>query len=575
MKLFQQLLVAPAALGLLAPVAQAADLNINGVSDYAADALSNSQEQVTSITQFSDVYPTDWAYQALANLIERYGCVAGYPNGTFRGNRAMTRYEAAALLNACLDRITEITDELRRLIKEFEKELAIVRGRVDGLEARVGELESTQFSTTTKLKGKATFVLGATHAKGDNPRGNGFFTNSDGTPLGLRRGYNRAYGAFNYSYDLRLGLKTSFTGKDLLFTRLRAGNMDCSKNNPWDGCGVGLTKIDTAGASENSVDIDRLYYRFPVGSNFTVITGPLMRNTEAMGYKPSVYGKGGQKLLDFFGGSLGVPGVWNKETGAGFAAIYSNKSNVAKGDPFWTVAANYVADAGEAESGNSEEGGFMTDNSAGNVTAQIAYGSKQWGLALGYRYGQCDAKFRTATQYAKRNSFGQGCTSARFDYIDDEGEVQTYKSRTGADSNSWSFSAFWRPDESGWIPSISAGIGKSYLNGDFFYNKKHGVGYNEQKDFASWMVGLQWSDVFLMGNDLGFAVGQPQFVTDQRKNTPDDGNYAFELWYQFQVTDNIAITPGIFWLSRPWGDFTPNDKSVGIFGGLVQTVFKF
>merc|ERR1711871_950386 len=86
--------------GPLAPVAQAADLNIAGVSDYAA------QEQVTSVTQFSDVYPSDWAYQALSNLVEQYGCVAGYPNGTFRGNRAMTRYEAVALLNACLDRIT-------------------------------------------------------------------------------------------------------------------------------------------------------------------------------------------------------------------------------------------------------------------------------------------------------------------------------------------------------------------------------------------------------------------------------------------------------------------------------------
>ena len=142
MKLFQKLLLAPAALGLLAPVAaNAADVNIAGLSAYS------SQDQVTSITQFSDVQPTDWAYQALSNLIERYGCVAGYPNGTFRGNRAMTRYEAAALLNACLDRITEVTDELKRLMKEFERELAILKGRVDGLEARVGELEATQFST--------------------------------------------------------------------------------------------------------------------------------------------------------------------------------------------------------------------------------------------------------------------------------------------------------------------------------------------------------------------------------------------------------------------------------------------
>ena len=81
MKLFQQLLVAPAALGLLAPLAvvnspaaNAAELNINGVSDYAASA-----DQVTSVSQFSDVYPTDWAYQALAGLVETYGCVAGYP----------------------------------------------------------------------------------------------------------------------------------------------------------------------------------------------------------------------------------------------------------------------------------------------------------------------------------------------------------------------------------------------------------------------------------------------------------------------------------------------------------------
>ena len=169
MKLFKQLLVAPAALGLLAPMAAGAtEVNVAGVSDYApvsADAVA--VDQVTSITQFSDVYPTDWAYQALSNLIERYGCVAGYPNGTYRGNRAMTRFEAAALLNACLDRVTEVTDELKRLMKEFEKELAIVKGRVDGLEARVGELEATQFSTTTKLEGQTSFVIGANSFGGD------------------------------------------------------------------------------------------------------------------------------------------------------------------------------------------------------------------------------------------------------------------------------------------------------------------------------------------------------------------------------------------------------------------------
>ncbi|MEB3265486.1 MAG: iron uptake porin, partial [Cyanobacteriota bacterium] len=125
MKLFQKLLVAPAALGLVAPAAipaaGAAELNLSDVNQYT----TRSSEQVTSINQFSDVRPTDWAFQALSNLIERYGCVAGYPDGTFKGRQAMTRYEAAALLNACLDRVTEVTDELKRLMAEFEKELAV------------------------------------------------------------------------------------------------------------------------------------------------------------------------------------------------------------------------------------------------------------------------------------------------------------------------------------------------------------------------------------------------------------------------------------------------------------------
>ena len=111
MKLFQRFLIAPYMAILLSP-AQAKELDINAIEGYA----TGSQEQVTSINQFSDVRPTDWAYQALSNLIERYGCVAGYPNGTFKGGQPLTRYETAALLNSCLNRISEITDELKRLL---------------------------------------------------------------------------------------------------------------------------------------------------------------------------------------------------------------------------------------------------------------------------------------------------------------------------------------------------------------------------------------------------------------------------------------------------------------------------
>ena len=126
--------------------------------------------QVTSVTQLSDIQPTDWAFQALQSLVERYGCIAGYPDGTYKGNRAMTRFEFAAGLNACLDRITELiaagTSELatredfsvlQRLQEEFAVELAALRGRVDSLEARTSELEANQFSTTTRLNGEVLF----------------------------------------------------------------------------------------------------------------------------------------------------------------------------------------------------------------------------------------------------------------------------------------------------------------------------------------------------------------------------------------------------------------------------------
>ena len=121
-----------------------------------------ARTQTSSISPFTDVMPTDWAYQALQNLVEQHGCPAGSSSGRFRGQQSISRYEAAALLKFCLDRITARTEEVNALIHAFRRELAVIQGRVDGVEARLGELEATQFSTTTKLSGLATFLVGAT-----------------------------------------------------------------------------------------------------------------------------------------------------------------------------------------------------------------------------------------------------------------------------------------------------------------------------------------------------------------------------------------------------------------------------
>ena len=98
------------------------------------------------------------------------------------------------------------------------------------------------------------------------------------------------------------------------------------------------------------------------------------------------------------------------------------------------------------------------------------------------------------------------------------------------------------------------------------------------------MAGLKWDDVFLKGNDMGFAFGQATFATAlEGGDTPFDGNYVFEWYYNFQVTDNIAITPSLFYLSRPEGQNTASlvengsgyDGQFNVFGALVQTTFKF
>jgi carbohydrate-selective porin OprB len=67
---------------------------------------------------------------------------------------------------------------------------------------------------------------------------------------------------------------------------------------------------------------------------------------------------------------------------------------------------------------------------------------------------------------------------------------------------------------------------------------------------------------------------------NNNSNFVADGNYAWELWCQFQVTDNISVTPAIYYLSRPYGDITDvgsdrNDSTFNNFGGLLKTTFKF
>ncbi|MEG4114806.1 MULTISPECIES: iron uptake porin [unclassified Microcoleus] len=267
----------------------------------SADDLSIQEDaaQVTSVSQLSDVRPTDWAFQALQSLVERYGCIAGYPDGTFRGNRAMTRYEFAAGLNACLDQITkqlggstgnlvkrEDLLALQRLQEEFAAELATLRGRVDALEARTAELEANQFSTTTKLNAFAWFNLTGAFA---SKRVRVEATNGNAAPLDRVAGRDPVTNRpivqrvdddpeITFSQLVWLTLTTSFTGKDELITQLAVGNGN-SPANQYTSTGLfntfGTPFLDqTAGVNPNEVTLRELSYRFPLSNRFQVVVGP-------------------------------------------------------------------------------------------------------------------------------------------------------------------------------------------------------------------------------------------------------------------------------------------------------------
>ncbi len=497
----KQLMLAPVALGMVAPVAaNAADLNMAAVNQY-------SSEQATSITQFTDVKPGDWAYQALGNLIEKYGCIAGLTDSTFAGGKTLTRFEAAALLNSCLERVTENTDELQRLATDFAKELTVIRGQVAKLEKKVGTLEAMQFSTTTKLKGEATFVLGGVD--------------------GARLANSSNVGNTAFNYDLRLSFDTSFTGKDLLKTRIRSGNFS---SQPF-GSSSSLFKLDKAETYANTVTLDRLYYSFPgLTKGATLTVGAQVRNTE-MAWLPTAYRS---DILDFFS-VAGAPGVYNKATGAGFGAQWNQPTKKGKGG--FVAGINYVAQNGN----DSTKGQFDEDGSL-NTLAQVGYRAPQYGVAFGYRYGT------EGTRVRNFNAIGGG-----------SGALAANQT-----SNGYAFNAYWQPKKSGIIPSVSGAYGWNEVSLSNGRTTLSGA-----TDTQTWFAGLQWSDVIAKGNAAGVAIGQPGNAI----SLADDKKAVLaEVFYRHKLSDNVTVTPSLFYVSNNQG---LKNNVTDYYGGVVQTTFRF
>ncbi|MDZ8087447.1 MAG: iron uptake porin [Nostoc sp. DedQUE12b] len=521
-----------------------AQTTIDQVNRYSNEGnQGNSQSQVTSVSQFSDVQPTDWAFQALQSLVERYGCIAGYPNATYRGNRALTRYEFAAGLNACLDRVNEliatatadlVTKQdlatLQRLQEEFSAELATLRGRVDSLEARTAELEANQFSTTTKLVGEAIFavtdVFGGT--TGDN--NNTVFQDR-----------------------VRLDLQTSFTGRDVLHTRLAAGN--ATAFTQFDNAGgaintaEGTQTFEVSSTGNNSVRIDRLTYEAPIGpaqvylaasggrhSHYTAVNNPyFFDNTDGGNGALSTFAT--ESPIYRIGGGAGI--ALNIPLGKG-QGILGNSS----------ITAGYLASQANDPTLSS---GLTNGDYAALGQLNFSVGDR---LALAatyvHGYSASGALFDSGTDGAT-GGFDVGTGQANF--LGNAAGVVTPSS-----SNSYGVSAAFRPSD------------KLSISGFVSYHDVTGVGADDDYQAWSYGLGVALPDFGKKGNVLGvFAGAEPYSFNRPGFGGNNDIPYHVEGFYKYRVSDNISVTPGVIWLTSP-GQNSDNDDAII---GTLRTTFTF
>lgn len=529
------------------------------------------QGQVTSVSQLSDVQATDWAYQALQSLVERYGCIAGYPNGTFRGNRAATRYELAAALNACLDQISdrfatkEDLEAVKALQEEFKAELATLKGRADSLEARAAVLEAQQFSTTTKLVGEAIFQ-GVQIGGGNSPVPSTFAQGDLG-----RKGDN-----FTFNYRATLSFLTSFTGKDLLITSLQQGNFQTfeSKSTAFGirqdtsvGGFSGLLGTEVAQASEDNVGLFYLGYRFPFlkdrGTFYaTAVGGELSDFVDTL--NPNL-DSAGQGALSAFGlrnpiyrqlSALGdTPGVTNGSafsgTGAGFNFKFNDQLSFGGG---YLAPGTFAADSSSSGAG-SGAGLFGGDYAA---IAQLTYKPLQ-NLGFGLTY------IRSYTSSAPNIAIGgrTGTIRANLPF----GNDPTSAHSAGLQFN-WEASP--RFALSGWVGAsfvTAEGDGIQFQSG--FPTAPDG----STGTILNFALAATFPDLFGKGNMGALIVGAEPSLIDSSIPGYRDSELPFhvEALYRFRVNDFISITPGVIAVINPEG----NGGNDPVIVGTVRTTFSF
>ncbi|NEO88318.1 MAG: iron uptake porin [Spirulina sp. SIO3F2] len=512
--------------------------------------------QFTDAHQLQDVQPTDWAYTALNDLITRYDCLKGYPDGSFRGDRALSRYEFAAGLNACLqtmerllaettaDRVTRTDlDTVQRLMQDFETELAQLENQVEGVESRLQFLEDNQFSTTTKLFGQVVVGLQG------RASGNADFIDASQNFLG-RDGIQESSDPNNeisLGYNAQLSLLTQFSPRSFLLTSFQAGNLNTNVTTNFFGLNNNFTRLGYESDTGNALSLSDLSYRHLVANNLAVIVGTNGVNPVNVFRGPSRIESAGFGPLSRFAQRNPIIQIGSTSAGLGFDW---------QATPRVSIQGVY-----SAAFANTATAGLFRDSYTLGLQAFITP-TRDIDVSLYYL-----------------NSYSGSSGGLLQTGVGDEQMSLTSGARLNTDA--FGATANWAiADE------ITLGTWVGFTD-------SAQVNFQGSAQTTNWMFSLQFPDLFAEGNYGAIFFGQPPRIVGSNLkvngslsgNIPSllrgtlgteaggrrDRTLHLEGFYRWRLTDNITLTPGVIVLFNP--GHNANNDTITI--GAVRTTFSF
>jgi hypothetical protein len=606
----------------------------------SAIPIEDSLGQVTNVSQLKDVAPTDWAYEALQSLSERYGCIAGYPNSTFRGNKPLNRYEFAAGLNSCMQQIERLVannesvlredlNKLQRLSQDFQSELASLGTKVDNLEGRTAFLEDNQFSTTTTLNGEVIF--GVALAGGGDPPGGCRTVPSELPGRSSRVDCANAGDPDNnavFTNLTRLGLQTSFSGKDRLRTYLTTGNFNNGGFTNPESLNTYMSRLSYQAGLENQVILDLLEYRFPIVNDKVVVSvipaGFSLSNVLSANSpyfdtgRGSISNFGEQSPIFKLGGVLdaGVGFDWLIAKPLRLQVAYgtsdsSNPNGGFLGADRSAIAAQLLLQPSDnIVTGLTYVNAYTSDGRLGTFTGSInAESTGLWSQAVlpnpfisnspdspipGVSSGSIELDDRASQTNAvgatlswrltDKLTFGAWGGMTFTEFLDELPEFSVAVSPEG-------------PLPGG--PQRSPSSGKKPFGNTATYLVSLGLSdpFGREGDLLAFLFGMPpklidagpetqgasvpFSEISRRGEDgVEVTDNNPRLDQNRELQNWNQNNLGvkdeatslhFEVFYRFKVSDNISITPGVFVVTNP-GHIEDNDT---LYVGTIRTTFRF